>query len=177
MKGFRHILQSEEDRAMMLQPAFKNGIAQLREFGFTYDILIYADQIGYAEILCKDFPSQAFAIDHLAKPAIKQNGLREWSNAMQPFRNMPNVYCKISGMITEADWSHWSQEDFKPYLDTVMEVFGINRIMFGSDWPVCLLAGSYNEVLEIVSEYFSQFSDYDRSLLFGGNAQQFYSLQ
>jgi L-fuconolactonase len=176
MKGFRHILQGEKDRALMLQPAFKSGIAQLKEFGFTYDILIYPDQIGYAVTLCNEFPSQPFVIDHLAKPVIKKNGLQEWAAAMEGFRNQRNVYCKISGMLTEADWAHWKAEDFKPYMDTVLNIFGINRVMFGSDWPVCLLAGNYNEVFEITQKYFSQFSEVDQSLVFGGNAQQFYSI-
>lgn len=176
MKGFRHVLQGEPDRALMLQPAFKRGIAALKKFEFTYDILIYPDQLQYIPALVAAFPDQPFVIDHIAKPYIKDKKIDDWKKDMQAVARLPNVYCKISGMVTEADWQNWNQEDFKPYLDTVVESFGIKRVMFGSDWPVCLVAATYGQMMKIVKEYFSSFTQNEQDLFFGGNAILFYHL-
>jgi L-fuconolactonase len=177
MKGFRHVLQGEKDRALMLKPAFKRGIAQLAKFGFTYDILIYPDQLGYASELVASFPDQPFVIDHIAKPHIKDRFItEEWKAAIRAIARHENSFCKISGMVTEADWKNWKPEHFKPYLDTVVEAFGPNRVLFGSDWPVCLLAASYQQVLQIVKDYFSSFSPDEQTAFFGGNAINFYHL-
>lgn len=176
LKGFRHVLQGEKDRALMLQPAFKNGISLLKRFGFTYDILIFPDQLPYSCELVAAFADQPFVIDHIAKPNIKDGKIDEWKKDMQAIAVHENVYCKISGMITEADWKKWKEQDFKPYLDTIVEAFGTNRIMFGSDWPVCLVAGSYEKMLSVVKNYFSSFSKDEQALFFGGNATKFYQL-
>jgi L-fuconolactonase len=176
IKGFRHVLQAENDRAFMLQPAFMNGIGKLQEHNFTYDILIFADQLRYIREFVAPFPNQKFVIDHVAKPSIKNKSIEEWKKQIEQVAHLNNVYCKISGMVTEADWSHWKTEDFKPYLDVVVNAFGMNRIMYGSDWPVCLVAASYKEVLNIVQEYFSSFTQNEQQLFFGGNAIQFYNL-
>jgi L-fuconolactonase len=122
------------------------------------------------------FPEQRFVIDHLAKPDIRSGELSEWKKGIENMAAFENVYCKISGMVTEADWQNWKTEDFKPYLDTVVETFGTKRIMFGSDWPVCLVAASYEKMLGIVKDYFSTFSDDDRQDFFGLNATRFYNL-
>jgi L-fuconolactonase len=122
------------------------------------------------------FPEQRFVIDHLAKPDIRSGELNEWKKGIESMAAFENVYCKISGMVTEADWQNWKTEDFKPYLDTVVETFGTKRIMFGSDWPVCLVAASYEKMLGIVKDYFSTFSDDDRQDFFGLNATRFYNL-
>jgi L-fuconolactonase len=177
MKGFRHVLQGEQDRALMLKPKFKRGIGLLSKYSFTYDVLIHADQLQYTEEFAAAFPDQPFVIDHIAKPYIKDKKIDEWKGAIQAVSQHKNVYCKISGMVTEADWKHWKKDDFKPYLDTVLEAFGINRIMFGSDWPVCLVAASYNEVISIVKDYFSSFSPNEQEMFFGGNATAFYNLK
>jgi L-fuconolactonase len=177
MKGFRHILQSERDRALMLKPAFKRGIGSLLKFGYTFDILIFPDQLGYTREFVASFPDQPFIIDHIAKPYIKDRFItEEWKDAMRAVAAFPNVSCKISGMVTEADWKHWKPEHFRPYLDTVVEAFGPGRIVFGSDWPVCLVAARYEQVVSIVDDYFAGFSADERAALFGGNAGKFYHL-
>jgi L-fuconolactonase len=176
MKGFRHILQGETERALMLKPAFKNGIGLLSKYNYTYDILIFPDQLQYAYELVKSFPGQRFVIDHIAKPYIKDHKIDEWRKDMFLFKSCANVYCKISGMVTEADWMNWKYEDFVPYLDVVTETFGTKRIMFGSDWPVCLVAASYDRMINIVQQYFSSFGKDEQTDFFGNNAIQFYNL-
>jgi L-fuconolactonase len=176
MKGFRHVLQGEADRALMLSPAFMNGISKLKKFGFAYDILIYADQLKYIPQFVSASPDQKFVIDHLAKPEIKDKKIEEWQKEIKEVAKYDNVCCKISGMVTEADWKNWKQEDLIPYIDVVIESFGPHRIMFGSDWPVCLVAASYEKVLSIVEEYFFSFSEAEQELFFGKNAMQFYNL-
>ena len=177
LKGFRHVLQSEPERAFMMKPAFLNGISKLERFGFTYDILIFADQLKYISSFVTAFPRQKFVIDHIAKPEIKNRRIEEWRKEIIAVAKHENVYCKISGMVTEADWRNWKQEDFIPYMDAVIESFGPARIMYGSDWPVCLVAASYEKVLSIVEEYFSSFSSSEQELFFGGNAIRFYNLE
>ena len=176
LKGFRHILQGEENRSLMLEPAFKNGISLLNKFQFTYDILIYPDQLQFAVELVKIFPEQKFVIDHIAKPYIKSGEIEQWKLDIQKFKPYENVYCKISGMVTEAEWNNYSSETFKPYLDVVVDTFGSKRIMYGSDWPVCLVAASYKDVMEIVKNYFSSFSINEQEDFFGNNAVRFYNL-
>lgn len=176
IKGFRHILQGEPERSFMLQPQFLRGIKALKEFNYTYDILIFPGQLSFTKKFVSKFPEQKFVIDHLAKPYIKDKKIDEWKKDIQQVAQYENVYCKISGYITEADLKHWKKEDFKPYFDIVVELFGINRIMFGSDWPVCLAGGDYNEVVNIVKDYFSSFTQQEQAQFFGLNAIEFYNL-
>lgn len=176
VKGFRHVLQGEPQRDVMLTPEFKRGIAALEKHGFTYDILIFPDQLKFSDQLVASFPQQKFVIDHIAKPHIKSQEIEEWKNDMKKIARHENVYCKISGMVTEADWKGWKKEDFEPYLDVVVNAFGTNRILFGSDWPVCLVAASYDRMLAIVKDYFASFSDEDQEQFFGLNAIRFYNL-
>lgn len=176
MKGFRHILQDEKDRALMLRPAFKRGIGLLNAYNFTYDILILPDQLQYTRELVKSFPDQRFVIDHIAKPDIKNKKINDWEKDMRALASYKNVYCKISGMVTEADWHHWNIKDFFPYLDVIVQTFGTKRIMFGSDWPVCLVAASYEQMMAIVQEYFSSFSENEQNDFFANNAIKFYNL-
>jgi L-fuconolactonase len=176
MKGFRHILQGEKQRDFMLRPEFKRGISALRSFGYTYDILIYADQLKFMEKFIEAFPDQPFVIDHLAKPYIRDKKIDEWKKDMMSICKYDNVFCKVSGMITEADWQHWKNEDFKPYLDVIIEGFGMSRLMYGSDWPVCLVAGSYAKTSNVVKEFFSTFTANEQAAFFGGNAIRFYNL-
>ena len=177
MKGFRHVLQTEADRAFMTRPEFMNGISRLEKFNFTYDILIFADQLKYISGFIAAFPNQKFVIDHIAKPEIKNREIRKWRDEITEVARHENVYCKISGMVTEANWENWKKEDFNPYLDTVIEAFGPRRILYGSDWPVCLVAASYEEMLDIVQDYFSSFSQTEQELFFGKNAIEFYDLR
>ena len=175
VKGFRHILQGE-DPAFMLRSDFLKGIAALHEFGFTYDILIFPKHLPAALELVKQFPDQPFVIDHMAKPFIKSGLIEEWKKCIVAIAQFPNVYCKVSGMVTEADWKNWKKEDITPYLDIIVNNFGMKRLLYGSDWPVCLVAGSYEKMMGLVRDYFSSFSSTEQELIFGRNASQFYQL-
>lgn len=176
IKGFRHVLQGEVQRDLMLAPKFMNGISKLSAFGFTYDILILPDQLQYVPSLVTAFPDQKFVIDHIAKPNIRGKEIAGWKKDIETLAPYENVYCKVSGMVTEANWQQWKFEDFTPYLDVVVNTFGVNRLMFGSDWPVCLVAADYGEMVNIVKNYFSSFSITEQALFFGENATRFYNL-
>jgi L-fuconolactonase len=176
LKGFRHVLQGEMKRDTLLLPAFQRGIGLLNKYGFSFDLLILPDQLGYAEKLVAAFPDQRFVIDHLAKPNIKQGIIADWKTSMFRFAKYQNVFCKISGMVNEADWKNWKKEDFRPYLNIVIETFGTKRILFGSDWPVCLLAADYGAVKQIVKDFFSSLTLTEQADFFGGNAAAFYHL-
>ena len=176
VKGFRHILQGETDRRYLLRDEFKRGIAALKQHDFTYDILIHNDQLPYVAPLLAAFADQRFVIDHLAKPSVKTGELEAWKNEMLAIAQYPNVWCKVSGLITEGAWRGWLPDDFYPYIDVVVEAFGMHRLMFGSDWPVCLLAGTYAETLGLVEKYFQNFSASEKDAFFGGNAADFYRL-
>lgn len=176
IKGFRHVLQAEAQRDFMLRPAFLNGIGLLEKHNFTYDILIFPDQISYSTKLVKAFPNQKFVIDHIAKPDIKNQNIDTWKKDIQAMANHPNVFCKVSGMVTEADWRNWKPEDFTPYLEVVFEAFGVSRLMFGSDWPVCNVAGGYQKSLSILTNYTTKLSRNEQEQFYGGNASSFYNL-
>lgn len=176
LKGFRHVLQGEAQRDLMLQPDFLNGISVLQEFNYTYDILIYPDQLRFIKEFVSRFPEQRFVVDHLAKPYIKDGKIDQWKKEIKEVAESENVFCKISGYVTEADWHNWKQEDFRPYFDVIANAFGIDRIMFGSDWPVCLLGGNYSDILNIATTYFSAFSKDEQDKIFGDNAIKFYNL-
>ncbi|GAA3981291.1 amidohydrolase family protein [Mucilaginibacter dorajii] len=176
LKGFRHVLQSEPDPQYMLQPAFKKGIGTLQKYGYTYDILIYPEHLPYAAQLVAEFPDQKFVVDHLAKPHIKSQEIKDWQSDIEVLARHLNVFCKVSGMLTEADWSAWKTNDFTPYLDVAFNSFGTNRVMFGSDWPVCLLAGGYKRTMEIMQMYCANLSAIEQDLFWGGNAISFYNL-
>jgi len=177
VKGFRHILQGEPQRNYMLRPDFMRGIAALHTFGYTYDILIFPDQLEFTRSFINAFPYQPFVIDHLAKPYIRDRKIDAWKKDMKAIAQFDNVLCKVSGMVTEADWNNWKHDDFRPYLDVVVEAFGPERLMFGSDWPVCLVAATYAEVISIVKEYFSSFTAAEQEAFWGGNARKFYKLK
>jgi L-fuconolactonase len=176
LKGFRHVLQGEADRALMLRPEFKRGIAALAQHGFTYDILIFSDQLPYAAELAAAFPQQPFVVDHIAKPPIKDQLIDDWAHGIRAVAAHGNVCCKVSGMVTEANWQHWKPADFHPYLDVVFDAFGIDRVMYGSDWPVCEVAGGYTRALSILEEYLAPFSANEQALFWGDNAARFYGL-
>jgi L-fuconolactonase len=177
LRGFRHIAQDEPDDRFLVREDFVRGIACLRQFNFTYDILIYPKQLPAALELVSHFPEQRFVIDHMAKPEIKARNRSAWAVLMQKVAAHPNVYCKISGLVTEADWHQWKKEDFHPYFDVVFDAFGPKRLMFGSDWPVCLLAASYQQVVGIVEDYVQDCAADIKEKIFGGNATEFYQLK
>ena len=176
LKGFRHIVQAEPEDDFLLKDVFCNGIAQLEKYNFTYDILILPKHLPYAVEFVKRFPNQKFVIDHLAKPNFKQNDFSDWEKGIIAIAKCENVYCKVSGLVTEADWNNWNEADFFFCLDVVTEAFGTERLLFGSDWPVCLLAADYSQTLEIVTNYFSKFSETDQEKFWNGNAIAFYNL-
>jgi L-fuconolactonase len=174
--GVRHIVQSEPDDRFLLQLEFLRGIAALEECDLTYDILIYPLHLPVAAEFVKHFPRQRFVLDHLAKPLIKSGSLQPWRRGIRELARHPNVLCKLSGLVTEADWKNWKPSDIKPYLDTAFECFGPERLMIGSDWPVCTVAASYSQVMNLVIEYLSQYPDAVRDAVLGGNAANFWKL-
>jgi L-fuconolactonase len=160
----------------MLQPDFVRGISHLASFGFTYDILIFPKHLEAALTLVKQFPNQPFVIDHLAKPFIKDGLLVGWEQGIRKLAEQPNLSCKLSGMVTEADWNNWNAIHFTPYLDILVDAFGTKRLMYGSDWPVCQVAASYEQQISIPKNYFQQFSTTEQADVFGNNATKFYQL-
>jgi len=176
-KGVRHVLQDEDDDRYMLQPDFKQGLRKLEKYGLTYDILIYPRQIKYACALVSELPQQKFIVDHMAKPLIKEGKIEAWKKDMQELAKADNVFCKLSGMVTEANWNSWKQEDFVPYMETLLEIFGPNRLLFGSDWPVCTVSAKYEQVLGIVTNFISFLSPVEQAHIMGQNAIDFYNLE
>jgi len=176
LKGFRHIVQGESEDDFLLRDDFCNGIAQLEKYNFTYDLLILPKHLSVAAEFVKRFPKQNFVIDHLAKPNFKEGHFTEWETGIKELATHKNVVCKLSGMVTEADWINWKQEDFSYCLDVLVANFGIDRLLFGSDWPVSLLAASYDESCSIIGKYFSDFSQEEQRKIWGGNAVKFYNL-
>jgi L-fuconolactonase len=174
LAGVRHVVQDEPDDDFMLQPNFMRGIGKLKRFNLTYDILIKPRQLPAAIKLTQRFGDQPFVIDHLAKPEIKKGKVSPWREQMFEIAKQPNVFCKVSGMVTEASWTDWKAADFRPYLDVVFEAFGVDRLMFGSDWPVCLLAGTYENVFGIIQEYLPSLPDSAKAKIMGENAARFY---
>jgi len=175
--GVRHVVQDEPDDNFMLLPEFVRGIAKLKAFGLRYDILIFPKQLPAAIELVKQFPEQPFVLDHIAKPLIKDGVVSPWDEQIRELAKFENLTCKVSGMVTEANWTGWQPTDFRPYLDVVFEAYGEDRMMYGSDWPVCKLAGSYGQVYGLAEEYVSSFSDESREKFFGGVASAFYGLK
>lgn len=176
LKGFRSMLQSDPDRSRMLRPDFQAGIAMLQSFGYTFDILVLPDQLKYAEALVAAFPDMRFVLNHLGKPNIRLRQFEDWVADIQALAAHQQVYCKVSGMVTEADLTRWKFEDFKPYIDTIFECFGIERVMYGSDWPVCRLAATFGEVMAILENYTANFTEAERQLFWAQNAIRFYNI-
>lgn len=175
LRGVRHVVQAERDD-FMLRPDFQRGIAALEPLGLTYDILVYHRQLPAALALVEKFPGQPFVVDHIAKPDIKR-GLRDpWAAQMQALARHPNVFCKVSGMVTEADWGAWTPSHLRPYLEVVFEAFGPDRLMIGSDWPVSTLAGDYARVMGVVEEYVARLPPAAAEAVLGGTAERFYKL-
>ena len=177
VKGFRHVVQQEQDHNFMLRPEFLNGIELLGKYDLCYDILIFPHQLGAALELVEKFPNQKFVIDHIAKPYIKDGFFEGWAVMMREIAKNQKVYCKISGMITEADYKTWTPEQVHPYMKLVLESFGASRVMYGSDWPVCLVAGNYSMVKALVTDFITDLSQEEQNDIMGGNAAKFYNLK
>ncbi|MBN8787083.1 MAG: amidohydrolase family protein [Terrimonas sp.] len=175
IKGYRHIVQSEPHE-FLLGKKFQSGVAALKEYGYTYDLLIYHHQLKPAVEFVSKFPEQKLVLDHCGKPSIRNKDIKEWSILIREMALHPNVYCKLSGLFTEANWKDWSAADFYPYLDVVFDAFGVDRLMFGSDWPVILVAGMYVQWKSLLEKYMENYSEEDREKVFGSNAVQFYNL-
>ena len=175
IKGFRHVVQGESDD-FMLRKDFQNGISALKEFNFTYDILIFHRQLPAAIELVNQFPDQPFVIDHIAKPDIKSGDILSWKKGIQEISKAENVFCKISGMVTEADWKNWKTDDLKPYLDVIFENFSADKLMFGSDWPVLDVASDYTEVVKTLENYMALLTVENQNKIWYENAISFYKL-
>ena len=175
--GVRHVVQDEPDPRFVLGEGFIRGLRQLRQHGLTYDLLLYPSQLPAAIELVELLPEQPFVVDHLAKPRIVAGEIADWERDIRAIARHDNVCCKVSGMVTEAVRRGWKRDDFTPYLDVVLEAFGPERLMFGSDWPVCLLAGEYADVAAIPRDYFSRLSATEQRMIWGDTAAGFYGLK
>lgn len=175
--GVRHVVQDEPDDEFMLRPGFLRGIEALKSFGLTYDILVFPRQLPAAIGLVQRFPEQPFVLDHIGKPPVREGVLSPWREQIEELARFPNLMCKVSGMVTEADWRGWKPGDFRPYLDVVFGAFGEDRVMFGSDWPVCRLAAEYQQIYQLAADYCAQFSLQAKEKFFGANAVRFYQIK
>ena len=176
LKGFRHVLQGESDD-FMARPSFIAGLKQLAKMGYRYDLLILSHQLPAAIKMLSKVPELDVVIDHIAKPMIKTGeNFEQWKTGMARLADNPKVHCKISGMVTEADWVKWKHQDFAPYMNTIYQLFGPQRILFGSDWPVCLVAAKYKEVQDVVNTFFNHLPQKEQQLIWGENAIRFYKL-
>ncbi len=174
--GVRHIVQAEPDDEFMLRADFRRGISQLGERGLTFDLLLYPRHLPVAVKLVSQFPDQPFVLDHIAKPGIAAGVLAPWDRDVRELAKLDNVWCKVSGMVTEANWKGWKAADFRPYLDFVFEAFPLDRLMIGSDWPVCTLAADYAATTRIVTEYVRQLPADSQEKVLGGNCARFYGV-
>lgn len=175
IKGWRHVVQGEPDD-FLLRPAFQKGVRALQPYDYTYDVLIYPRQLKAAVEFVSKFPDQKLVIDHCAKPEIAARKIDEWADLMKEIAGNPNVYCKLSGLFTEAKWKHWSPGEFYPYLDVVFDCFGVDRLMFGSDWPVMLVSGMYVQWKSLLLKYMEDYKLEDKEKVFSTNAIEFYDL-
>ena len=180
LAGFRHTLQGEAVDTYLADGQFEKGVKLILEKGYSYDLLIFHHQIASVLPMVRrlsENDNAPFVLDHLGKPDLKTGNISSWKDNIRQLAAMENVYCKVSGMVTEADWNNWTPDTLKEALDTVLEAFGPKRLMFGSDWPVCLVATSYPNWLQTAKNYFKQLSETEQEAIFGGNACQFYGIK
>jgi L-fuconolactonase len=176
-KGLRHLVESEPAEDWLVQPEVLLGLQTLAVHGVSYDLLVHTRHLKHARTVAESCPELRLVIDHLAKPPIRSGALIEWTQELETVATYPNVYCKLSGLVTEANLTSWGPEDLRPFIDSALEYFGPRRMMFGSDWPVCLLAASYDQVLECFRSLLEGLSELDHDAIFGGNSVEFYRLQ
>jgi len=174
LMGVRHVVHDEQDDNFMARKDFQNGISLLEKYNLTYDLLLFPKHLELAADLVNEFPNQKFVLDHISKPLIKDQIHSPWDKSIRKLAQNPNVFCKLSGMVTEANWTSWEASDFKYYLDIVFECFGVDRLMIGSDWPVCKLTGTYNKTMSLVFEYIKKFNEDVQSNILGENCRKFY---
>jgi L-fuconolactonase len=174
--GVRHVVHDEPDDRFMLREDFIHGISRLRKYNLTYDLLLFAKHLPVACELVAKFPEQTFVLDHISKPLIKEGVMEPWAEDIKRLGTFRNVSCKISGMVTEADWNNWKPADLTPYMETVLEAFGTDRLMIGSDWPVCTVAGRYEEVVGIAADFITQLSGEEQDKIWAANAKRIYGL-
>ncbi len=175
IRGYRHIAQDEPDD-FFYRAEFRRGLTAVFERGLSYDILVYARQLKAAADLVEAFPGERFVLDHCGKPEIRSKKIDDWKQHIRALAAHQNVYCKLSGLFTEAEWKSWSAGDFYPYLDVVFEAFGTDRLMFGTDWPVMLLSGMYVQWKSLLEKYMENMHEEAKENVFGGNAQRFYQV-
>jgi L-fuconolactonase len=174
--GVRHVVQGEPDDRFMLRPAFCRGLSLLEDRDLTYDILIYPKHLAVAAELVSRFERQRFVLDHLAKPNVRAGELREWEKGIRTIAEYPMVFCKLSGLVTEADWTRWRPDDIRPYLDVAFACFGAHRLLVGSDWPVCTVAADYGRAVSLVDDYLNNRPAWERDAVMGGNAARLWRL-
>lgn len=177
IKGFRHVVEAEPDANFLSTDEFLNGIFALTKYNYTYDLLIRPRHYQSTLACVRNNPQQRFMLDHIAKPPIKSQEFDDWAIFIEDLASYPNVYCKVSGLATEADWSNWKLDHFTDYIQHVIKSFGKNRVCFGSDWPVCLLAASYEQSIQIVEDKLQGFSEQEQKMFWGENAVNFYNLK
>lgn len=175
--GVRHIAQDEPDDEFLLRADFCRGVALLEPYDLAYDVLVYPRQLRAAIGLVERFPQQTFVLDHLAKPPVREGATEPWATQLRELAALPNVSCKLSGLVTEADWVRWTPRALARYLDVALEAFGVERVMFGSDWPVCLVASSWARWLETIEAWLGLLSPDERAAVLGGNAARIYRLE
>jgi L-fuconolactonase len=175
--GVRHVTQDEPDDDFIVRPDVIRGLRVLEKHGVPFDLLFYVKHLRHVPALARQLPDMRMVIDHLAKPNIREHRLDDWLPLFRAAGSYPNVFCKLSGMITEADWRHWKWDDLKPYVEAALQIFGPNRCMFGSDWPVCELAGIYGEVKQALVFALGHLTEAERDAIFGDTARKFYGLE
>jgi L-fuconolactonase len=176
LKGLRHVIQGEKDENYILREAFNSGIRSMLGSALVYDILIFERHLPQTIDFVTEHPNQIFVLDHIAKPLIRESILQPWATRIRELAQRENIYCKISGLVTEADWAAWTPESLRPYLDVVVESFGPHRLMSGSDWPVCLVASDYSRWFNVLHDYFDPFSQTEKDAIFGATATEVYGL-
>ena len=175
-KGVRHLVESEPGDDWLVQPEVLRGLHRLADYGLSYDLLVHTRHLKYMPTVADSCPGLSLVIDHMSKPPIANGEITGWFNELKPVAANPNIQCKLSGLITEANWTTWTPNDLRPFVERALELFGPERLMFGSDHPVCLLAGSYKRVLESFQEILAELNEHDRERIFATNAANFYRL-
>lgn len=174
--GVRHVVHDEPDDQFMLRSSFLRGLGELANFGLTYDLLLFPRHLRVACEVANRFPNQPFVLDHIAKPPVQTGAMEPWARDLRQLASFPNVFCKISGLVTEGKWDSWTTMDFEPYIDVVLNAFGVHRLMIGSDWPVCTLAADYKSVIKLDTGYINRLSDEEQNAILEKNPLKFYSI-